>query len=136
MRGSGWSVFLLLNVLAMSMPGDAWHGLFSLPHLLHHYQHHRHDGDQDSFMTSLTRHYAANAHARDHHHHEDLPFHHHQDQPTPVSQPSWATASVSLPPVITPAADDDRQLPKHQPGRLSRLAADLWQPPRPVAFQA
>jgi hypothetical protein len=129
------SIFLIINLLASILPSNVVVSVFEFGNLIAHYQEHKNEAKEYSFLQFLEEHYNDEKHiASDPSHHEKLPFHHHHsDNCGHVA----LQLSVLLPPsevsffaFITPEIVSQKLIVQSPQCNASHFSGDIWQPPK------
>ena len=124
--------YLILNILASTLPSSYAISILKLGNLAIHYHHHQSEGQSRNLLSFLTDHYTAKHHEEDHKNHENLPFHnHHHDQqnlspqsPFLLPQLHEIVAFPKLEMVSNPL------IFRSQQWLSSLFSGDIWQPPK------
>jgi len=127
------SIYVILNLSALTLPKSYTISIFRLGNLIAHYHHHENASGDHNIFTFLSSHYLNQTHHEaSHEDHENLPFHsHHRDNfsftlqsPSLLPQP---TSNLTFPKLVIISSITIIQLLQWI---SSFYPNEIWQPPR------
>jgi hypothetical protein len=130
-----FSIFLIINILASTLPSSCVVAIFKIGNLISHFQEHKNESSNYNFREFLEEHYSENQHKEaDHEKHKDLPFHHHHQNncchlafQLPVLLPKNEVMCF----VFTTHEIVTQKIIAQSPQcNASHYSGDIWQPPK------
>jgi hypothetical protein len=129
-----WLVrYLLLNLLAFTLPENITYSVLELGNLVAHFNAHGQDDHEENIFSFLMAHYFNKEHHEAHHDcHADLPFHNHHDGSLNniAQSPSLLPQSVFHVSHDKPVLATTILVVKSQQWISSSYIGDIWQPPK------
>jgi len=128
-QGVSWVLAILL-LAGSFLPPMETHELYKLHALVRHFEKHRGENPDMSFMEFLDLHYSSTPHHhQDHQTHQELPFscnHHHSNIPAPVM--AFVVPHITAPKVLIPLHDIG--IAEYEVTVPHGVQSSIWQPPK------
>lgn len=123
-------IYLILNILASTLPGGYFVSILKLGNLIAHYHQHQSEEHESGIFKFLAAHYSDRQHhEEDHAEHEDLPFHHDSQSFAPQS-PFLLPQALTALPFAKHGIVSEKLFPPSQQWLSIQFLSDIWQPPK------